>query len=239
MAVLFSAGIYLSVMGTGIYWLIIISALICLGGILAYKNKKWLCAGISIFLILGFFRMELAQSQKESIGALYGGSTFSGQVIITGFSDTGRAKATFEDNGKRVKIYLKTNSDTALSPGDILCGSFALSEYSPVKMGLFDYSSYMHSEGIYLSARAEEFRFVGQMTKGIDGFIYKIRRHMDRMGEKAFTGDSRGLFNAMVFGDKRLLSKELDDALRKSGLSHIAVVSGRHISAIIGGMAFF
>ncbi len=239
MAVLFKAGIYSAAYGIDLFWIIIISALLCLGGILVYRNKKYMCVAVSLFLLLGFCRMELAQSRKDRIGAIYGGSTFLGQVTVTDFSDMGRAEAVFKDNGKRVKIYLKTNSNAMLSPGDILRGSFALSEYSPPKTSLFDFSSYMHSEGIYLSAEAEEFCFGGRMTKGIDGFIYKIRTQMDRLGEKAFKGDNRGLFNAMVFGDKRLLSEELDSALRKSGLSHIAVVSGMHISAVIVAMLFF
>ena len=239
MAVLFTAGIYFSAMGIGILWIIITSALLCLAGVFLYRDKKWLCLGISLFIVLGFGRMELAQIRKDRIGAIYSGSTFQGQVIITDFSDAGRAKASFWDNGKRVKIYLKSNSKLMLLPGDVLYGSFVLSEYSPKKISLFDYSSYMHSDGIYLSAEAESFQLGGRMTKGIEGFIYKVRTRMDRLGEKAFRGDSRGLFNAMVFGDKRLLSEELDTALRKSGLSHIAVVSGMHISAVIMAMVFF
>ena len=239
MAILFWAGIYSSAMGIGILWIIIISALLCIAGLLLYRDKKWLCVGISLFIVLGFFRMELAQNRKDRIGAVYGGGTFRGQVIITDFSDAGRAEAYFRDNGKRVKIYLRINSDIMLSPGDILHGSFVLSEYAPSKTGIFDYSSYMYSDGIYLSAEAESFQWKGRMAKGIEGFIYKVRMRMDRLGEKAFEGDSRGLFNAMVFGDKRLLSEELDNALRKSGLSHIAVVSGMHISAVIMAMVFF
>ncbi len=233
------AGIYSSAVGIGIFWIIIMTALLCVGGVLLYRDKRWLCVGISLFMVLGFGRMELAQGRKESLSAIYGGSTFQGQVTVTDFSDRGRAEAFFKDNGKRVKIYLKTNSNAMLYPGDILWGSFALSEYAPPKVSLFDFSSYMHSEGVYLSAEAEKFQLSGRMTKGIEGFIYKIRTQMDRLGEKAFQGDSRGLFNAMVFGDKRLLSDDLDDALQKSGLSHIAVVSGMHISAIIVAMAFF
>ncbi|MBQ8391348.1 MAG: ComEC/Rec2 family competence protein [Clostridia bacterium] len=239
MSVLFAAGIYFCTLGIGIFWIIIMTALLCIGGVLLYRDKRWLCVGISLFMVLGFGRMELAQGRKESLSAIYGGSTFQGQVTVTDFSDRGRAEAFFKDNGKRVKIYLKTNSNAMLYPGDILWGSFALSEYSPSKTSLFDFSSYMHSEGIYLSAEAERFQWGGRMTKGIEGFIYKIRTHMDRLGEKAFSGDSRGLFNAMVFGDKRLLSDELDDALQKSGLSHIAVVSGMHISAVVVAMVFF
>ena len=239
MSVLFAAGIYFSACGIGIFWIIVMSALLCIGGVLLYRDKKWLCVGISLFIVLGFGRMELAQSRKDRIGAIYGGSTFQGQVIITDFSDKGKVEASFKDNGEKVKIYLKTSSNIMLSPGDILWGSFVLSEYSPSKTSLFNYSSYMHSDGIYLSAEAESFQWGGRMTKGIEGFIYKIRTRMDRLGRKAFKGDSRGLFNAMVFGDKRLLSDELDNALRKSGLSHIAVVSGMHISAIIMAMVFF
>lgn len=239
MAILFAAGIYFSACGIGIFWIIVASALLCIAGIFLHRDKKWLCVGISLFMVLGFGRMELAQSRKDSLSATYGGSTFQGPVIITDFSDRGKVEASFKNNGERVKIYLKTNSNIMLYPGDILNGSFVLSEYTPSKTGIFDYSSYMHSDGIYLSAEAESFQWGGRMTNGIEGFLYKIRTHMDRLGQKAFKGDSRGLFNAMVFGDKRLLSDELDTALRKSGLSHIAVVSGMHISAIIMAMVFF
>ncbi len=239
MAILFAAGIYAGACGIGIFWIILISALLCIGGVFLHRDKRWLCVGISLFMVLGFGRMELAQSRKDRLSASFAGSTFQGQVTATDFSDRGRVEASFKSNGERVKIYLNTNSEATLYPGDILWGSFVLSEYSPSKTGIFDYSSYMHSEGVCLRAEAEEFRLVGRMTKGIEGFIYKIRTHMNRLGEKAFEGNSRGLFNAMVFGDKSLLSEELDDALRKSGLSHIAVVSGMHISAVIMAMIFF
>jgi len=82
-------------------------------------------------------------------------------------------------------------------------------------------------------ATAEKVRLTGEREDGISGFVSSARVYMDNAGDEAFSGHDRAFFNAMVFGDKRLVSDELYSALQASGLNHIAVVSGMHLSVAI------
>ncbi len=51
---------------------------------------------------------------------------------------------------------------------------------------------------------------------------------------RLYTGDTAGLFRALLTGDKSGLSDSLTTALSRCGLSHIVAVSGLHISCLAG-----
>ncbi len=57
-----------------------------------------------------------------------------------------------------------------------------------------------------------------------------VGRRVDALLE----GDNAGLLKALICGDKQGMSSELRSALSVSGLSHIAAVSGMHLSVLAG-----
>lgn len=100
---------------------------------------------------------------------------------------------------------------------------------------------------IYSCDSAEfEFSFDGSARLKLNGALiyrgstYPVRRWFARLREgiasslaAAVGGDEGALAAAMVTGERSWLNTQLQCALRRSGLSHIVVVSGLHISLMI------
>lgn len=97
----------------------------------------------------------------------------------------------------------------------------------------FDRRSYLMSRGIYLTAESSEApRFFKSGRRGIRYGASKVRKYAVSMGEKHLHGSALELYRAIIFGDRSALTPELKNDLSVAGLSHIAAVSGMHLSVI-------
>lgn len=233
MSVIFAIGIYVGMQKINIFSAVLICTALFLAVLLCTEKKKSLCIGVAIFFFAGMARIGMAELHYDKISARYDGKVINTEMTIIDFSENGRAVAKFSADSHRYKAYLKVKENIQLYPGDIVSGEISLKEPLSSKVLSSDFSTYLRSRDVPLSAYAEKVSVTGRKTSGFDGMVYSLRVYMDKVGEKYFSDDTRALFNAMVFGDKRLLSGELSDALEASGLNHIAVVSGMHISIII------
>ncbi len=70
-----------------------------------------------------------------------------------------------------------------------------------------------------------------------ENIVSKIKNYILDIGDRCFSRDVSALFKALIAGDRSDFSDDLNNDLRKSGLSHIACVSGLHISIL--GMAIY
>ena len=235
MAILFVLGIFLAAYSVNLIITVVLCILVCAFAFL--KTKKLFPSFIAIFLIiLGVGRMGIAENRRDKIIAEYSGKSEVLRLTVTDFSDENSVTAYFEDRGKRHKVLLRYEGDSCFSPGDIIEGKFSL--YAPNASKIFShgYSHTLAGNGIFLISDTEKLPRPKEKADGLMGKLYSLRVYIDSLGEKYFPNeDDRGLFNAMVIGDKRLISQDLDASLKASGLSHIAVVSGLHLSV---AMAF-
>ena len=231
-AVLFFAGVIISVYGLtkSIIFALIIAA--C-AAVLSERKPVIICTMAVLIVLLGAARMDFAQKHLSSIVSEYAGKSYVIKLTATDFSENNKVIAQMCDSKRKIRVYLSVKSNVELSPGDIVEGEVTLRAPLESKTQLNSFANYLAAGGVYLQASAESVRITGRVTKGITGKLYSLRTYMDKLGDRFFSGNSRALFNAMIFGDKRLISSELDGALRGSGLNHIAVVSGMHLSVMI------
>lgn len=187
----------------------------------------------ALFLILGAVRANIGEEAWRKAEFEYGGQTYNGEFVVTDFCADDSAYAQFYDNGKKVKVFLSFDKERLLYPGDILKGKVTFRALSKSKAGVQNFGTYLAGEGIHLFAKADNTLLCGEYTKGIDGKIFSLRRYLHEIGEKSFSGDVRALFDAMVFGDKSLITPELDSILQGAGLNHLAVVSGMHLTIMM------
>lgn len=239
MSVAFMAGICAVMQEIDIIVITTFALLFAIAALFFLRRKKLLCLGIVIFFFLGMGRMYLGQKHRYFVAARFSGRSTECEMTVTQFSDDGKVIVVFYENGEEYKAYLRTEEDIQLYPGDIVRGKVTFRDPFYSKVNLTDFSVYLCSRDVYVYADAEEIVLTGRHAEGLDGAVYAARRYMDKVGEANFKDDSRALFNAMIFGDERLISPKLDEGLRASGLSHIAVVSGMHISVIIAIISFF
>lgn len=229
-AILFVLGIFLVAYGVNL--IITVVLFILVWAFVFLKTKRFFSSFTAVLLIiLGICRMEIAENRRDNIIAEYSGKSEVMRLTVTDFSDNNSVTAHFEEGGKKHKVLLRYETDSCFSPGDIIEREISLSAPNSSKLFSHGYVHTLAGNGIFLISDAEKLpRPIGK-ADGLMGKLYSLRVYIDSLGEKYFSNENdRGLFNAMVIGDKRLISEDLDASLKASGLSHIAVVSGLHLS---------
>ena len=202
------------------------------------KNKLKFFAIILVVILFGAARMNLAQNKKDKIISKYSCTTGEMSLVITEPSASGKVFAQLRTAEENIGIYLTVDKRGEFAAGDVVTGEMTLHIPLENKSGAHAFSNYLASRGVFLQASCKDVRITGRYEEGIMGKIYSMRRYSNELGRRYFSGDSRALFNAMVLGDKSLISDKLYDSLQGSGLNHIAVVSGMHLSVIIAFMIY-
>lgn len=117
--------------------------------------------------------------------------------------------------------------------GDEISGRFQL-EAPDREERVSSYADGVAFSGEYLA----DFKVLGQSGS----FRARMHRLQKRLSEglqaviPEFWKNTGGVLAAMVLGDRSVLSKDLKNAYRTAGLSHILVVSGMHVSILCGGI---
>ncbi len=178
--------------------------------------------------------MDIAISRGDTIIGRNSGKSEEMSLVIVNPSINGRTIAFLEtDDGKKVRVYLTVRNRNEFTSGDIVTGKISLRIPTGDASSLNSFSNYLASQNVFLQANAESVKITGRYKKGIMGKIYSLRAKALAVAKSSFSGEHRALFCAMVLGDKSMISAELQTALQGSGLNHIAVVSGLHLSVVI------
>lgn len=231
-ALLFVIGIFTAAYDINLIIRILLCLSVCLFTYFRTKNTKVSLLAVAL-IVAGIFRLGLAEEYQNSVIAKYSGRNAHMKLTVAEFSEGNRITAYFKDGGRTHKVSLTVEERIELSPGDIVEGEITL--HTPFKSRIrFPGTAESYAgNNVFLTASAESITKTGEREGGFKGVIFSLRVYMNNLGENVFYGDDRALFNAMIFGDKRLVSDELYLALQASGLNHIAVVSGMHLSVAI------
>ncbi len=110
-------------------------------------------------------------------------------------------------------------------------------EFSDISNGLTGTSKYSFlSQSIYLSASVTESHKDKQTTVKLfpEFYFHRVNRFLSARISKYIQGEENSLIQALLLGNKDMLSEETKCNFRLLGLSHILAVSGMHLSLIIG-----
>lgn len=133
---------------------------------------------------------------------------------------------------KGTKYLVFDEKKTKLKMGDIV--------NAKIKISVIDnYDEYRftnYSNGIYATANAEKISKTDNYN-----VVYKsagnIRSYVKKTISSKFKNDTAGFLLAVTTGDKSLLSDQFLEHVKTTGISHMIVVSGMHLSIIM--MAVF
>ena len=148
----------------------------------------------------------------------------------------------YELNGKKKfrnnRIIIKFSKNYNIEYGDII---HIDGKYSKIKgyknKGVFQYSDYLKSEGVYGSVGTSKIQMV-RKEKDIGYLRYKIYSWIENKIDYFFKGSDRGLIKGILLGDKDSLNDEMIEKFQVNGISHILAVSGAHLACIIIGIDF-
>lgn len=112
------------------------------------------------------------------------------------------------------------------SLGDILYAKISLSEIDQ------DYKVSNFSNKIYISGSIKEFERT-DVTDNISKGVNKIRNYVAKTVFANMSEDSAATVYALVSGDRSYLEDGFYDNIKASGVAHVMVVSGMHLSIIV------
>lgn len=98
----------------------------------------------------------------------------------------------------------------------------------------FDYTSYLRAEGIIATLDIESYRIVGHRTS-LKSYLYNL---LNDTIDRAFRNRDEGVIRSVILGDSQLLSEEVDNLYKKTGISHVLCISGFHVGLVISLLVF-
>ena len=97
----------------------------------------------------------------------------------------------------------------------------------------FDYRKYLFRKGIYSIIEVQEYE-----CNGVGNIFLESRYTLERVVEKALPEPEASLLIGVMFGSKRVFEKDFNDALNKSGVSHVIAASGYNVALVAQGINF-
>ena len=128
--------------------------------------------------------------------------------------------------GERIRVTARLNrGDEFRNPG-----VSRLSEYLERKG--YDATAFVKS-----ATAITPLEDAGGWTASVLGPLYSWRERLQREIDTRFSGETAGVLDAALLGNRYNLSRETSERFREGGTFHVLVISGLHIS-FIGGLVF-
>lgn len=215
-------------------WLIV-AVISCLMffGIVKFGTKY-----IAVFALFLLFTVSLfCEYQKINRVSAFDGKKISGEFVVLdteqyeNFNKVTVKVAKSQELPKNIKCLIFDYTKLEVSSGDVLSATLKLSEIeSDDEYRLYDYGNGIYATASVVSAeKSDEIHSFYKFCGNIRGFVkQKI--------SSLYNGDTAGFLIALTTGDKSILSESFLDNVKTTGVSHVIVVSGLHLSIIMSGI---
>jgi len=233
----FFAGIFVaSYVNAGIFFAVVF---FILGFYLfVQRGKYFLYFFCLIFFCLGVYRMEISKTDDHPLDQSIGK-----KIELSGFisneSEIGNTnqKFRFKPNEYRDQIIISVPFYPKYEYGDVLTisGTMKLPENFESYFGgpEFDYVSYLAKDDIrYVMNHPKVVLVSGNVGNPIISILIKIKQKFMANIERNMPEPHASLVAGILLGEKGSLPTELRDDFRRSGLTHILVLSGSNVSIV-------
>lgn len=211
--------------------LIVLTIVFTAGLVLAaFRKNSSMMVALSLTLIMSLSCFITLKQSKEL--SLLAGDTASADICYcaTTYKSAGYCVSEFEVISSAV---LPKGTKLALShnPFYAECGETIRAEISLEEMK-DRYKASNYSNGIYLSGRIESFKRT-DMKDGVLSAAQKIRNYIKNTLFSKMSYPSAATMSALVFGDRSYFTDEFYGNVKSSGVAHVMVVSGMHLSILV------
>jgi len=137
----------------------------------------------------------------------------------------------------KIKFYISEDANN-LKIGNDFQTFCRLKEFSPPgNPGQFDIATYMHRNGVFLSASIKSANAMTVLNTKKVKRAFDIKKELNKLAAKALiddseSDDSNALIEALLLGSRHKIDKELYNAFIKTGLAHLISLSGLHVGII-------
>ncbi|MBR2296423.1 MAG: ComEC/Rec2 family competence protein [Clostridia bacterium] len=128
--------------------------------------------------------------------------------------------------------------DDKVEVGDVIGATVTFRALKDSAIGYSESDFYL-SEGIFMSAEAQEYSVVEQIEPKALNVLKSINKYLSSLVEKSVNSDTASLISAMLLGNKDMLGADIKRDFSALGISHILALSGIHISLISSMLGAF
>ena len=199
-------------------------------GFLIIKNSKKLIVAVMIFIV--FLSMFFACSKAEKVintnikeeNCLFTVCDISYESEDYCIAEVEVIKSESLKKGTKISAIYNFRG---LLMGDIIEADI---KTLPLKQN--EYRNIYYSKGIFLSASLEEISKTNEKDL-ILNFVGKVRGYIENSFFNNMGYDEAATFSALIFGEKEYFTDEFNDNIKRTGVSHVMVVSGMHLAIFV------
>lgn len=242
-ASIFSVSISLCLLGLLIGLLLVVLSLIFrMDGELASFEYLYIVGLTLSFLSIGMFRMSMDVSEDRLLPFVEQKTEYSAVVV---------SEPEMKDITQRFIVRISSAGDTLVEGrvlvignrypeyvyGDRLkiVGTLKQPENFEVYAGgpTFDYVSYLYKDGVRYTMYRPKIEKVGEGGGNpVVSTLYSVKNRFSQSIERTVSEPESSLLLGLLTGDKTSLGKDVLDDFRRSGLSHIIVLSGYNVTIV-------
>ena len=181
------------------------------------------------FLISGLYSVAYIEPARQLDGQK---AVVSAVVEECRYPDNDSVYLLLSGTADSVPLKLTLFADDAdISAGDKIEFEAVFSRFSDTAE--FSESGYYFSKGIFVKAYAVSDISVTKGRGGIREYVSYISDYFKNTIDTSFADGGGGMVKAVLFGDKSGLSEKNRTDMTRSGISHLAAVSGTHLSIMV------
>ena len=210
-------------------------ALLCIFWLIK-KDKKIII--LLVFVILSFIYIDILENEYNRIENK---QIEEKAVIISDIQEKEYKyiyEAKFLKNNKKVLISIKKSQQIdKINYGDLIYleGKLEIPKIATNYKG-FDYRQYLKTKKIQGIVIADNVKILKVKYK--NNLIYQIQKKIKETIKEELPDETGNLLLAILVGDKKDLSEQIQINFKNSNLSHMLAVSGAHVSYIIVGLTY-
>ena len=210
-------------------------ALLCIFWLIK-KDKKIII--LLVFVILSFIYIDILENEYNRIENK---QIEEKAVIISDIQEKEYKyiyEAKFLKNNKKVLISIKKSQQIdKINYGDLIYleGKLEIPKIATNYKG-FDYRQYLKTKKIQGIVIADNVKILKAKYK--NNLIYQMQKKIKVIIKEKLPSETGDLLLAILLGDKKDLSEQIQINFKNSNLSHMLAVSGAHVSYIIIGLTY-
>ena len=204
--------------------------------LLIKKDKKIII--LLLFVILSFIYIDILENEYNRIENK---QIEEKAVIISDIQEKEYKyiyEAKFLKNNKKVLISIKKSQQIdKINYGDLIYleGKLEIPKIATNYKG-FDYRQYLKTKKIQGIVIADNVKILKAKYK--NNLIYQMQKKIKAIIKEKLPSETGDLLLAILLGDKKDLSEQIQINFKNSNLSHMLAVSGAHVSYIIIGLTY-
>ncbi len=216
-------------------FVIVAISLVLFAIVVCFRKYQYITVSLAVVLFIVSLCFQFAQIGKINE---HDNKKISGKFLVVSESeiyDNFNAVVLQATKGNKLpqntKYLTFDYKQTKLKMGDIITADLKISA-----IDRFDeYRLYDYSNGVYATASGEKIKKTGN-TNAFYKTAGNIRTYVKGTICEHFKGDTSGLLLALTTGDKTLISDAFSLNVKTTGISHVIVVSGMHLSIIMAAV---